>query len=175
MATASRKVRGVDKSRPPGHMLPGRSGNPLPDLRLMLDSSGDGLYGLDTRGRCTLVNRAAAELFGYTTSELVGQPIHDLLHHSRPDGTPYPYGACPILRVFGSGLGIRVDVDVFWHKDGSMVNVEYTAHPIVQNGLILGAVVAVRDIRERKHAEREMLQEQALCASNRTLEGLIEA
>ena len=56
----------------------------------MLDSSGDGLYGLDTQGRCTLVNRAAAELFGYTTSEPVGQPIHDLLHHSRPDGTPYP-------------------------------------------------------------------------------------
>ena len=156
MATASRNVRAVDKSRPPGHMLPGRSGNPLPDLRLMLDSSGDGLYGLDTHGRCTLVNRAAAELFGYTTSELVGQPIHDLLHHSRPDGTPYPSAACPILRAFGTGHGIRVDDDVFWHKDGSMVNVEYAAHPIVENGLILGAVVAVRDIRERKGAEREI-------------------
>jgi PAS domain-containing protein len=52
-------------------MLPGRSGNPLPDLRLMLDSSGDGVYGLDTLGRCTLVNRAAAELFGYTTSDAI--------------------------------------------------------------------------------------------------------
>src|ERR1700682_5625935 len=142
----------------------------------MLDSSGDGLYGLDTHGRCTLVNRAAAELFGYTTSELVGQPIHDLLHHSRPDGTPYPHAACPILRACGTGHGIRVDDDVFWHKDGSIVNVEYTAHPIVENGLIVGAVVAVRDIRERKGAEREMLHhEQALRASNRTLEGLIEA
>src|ERR1700692_3695177 len=154
MPTASRMVRAVDKSRPPGHMLTGRSGNPLPDLRLMLDSSGEGLYGLDTDGRCTLVNPAAAELFGYTTSELVGQPIHDLLHHSRPDRTLYPHAACPILRAFGTGHGIRVDGDVFWHKDGSMVNVEYTARPIVENGLIVGAVVAVRDIRERKDAER---------------------
>jgi PAS domain S-box-containing protein len=111
------------------------------------------LYGIDTQGRCTLANRAAAELFGYVPSDLVGQPMHDVLHHSRPDGTPYPHAACPILGAFETGRGVRVDDEVFWHRDGSLVGVEYTAHPIVENGLILGAVVAVRDVRDRKRAE----------------------
>jgi PAS domain S-box-containing protein len=125
------------------------------DVRLLLDSSGDGLYGIDTHGRCTLANRVAAELFGYTPAELVGQPVDELLHHSRPDGTPHPHTVCPIQRTLETGRGVGVDDDVFWHKDGSGVCVAYSCRPVVENGVTIGAVVAVRDIRDRKRAERE--------------------
>src|SRR5262249_17285076 len=88
-------------------------------LRLLLESTGEGIYGLDRERRCTFINRAAAAMLGYTPEQLVGQPAHDLIHHRQPDGSTYPAADCPILRAMRTGEGCRVDREVFWRRDGT--------------------------------------------------------
>ena len=121
--------------------------------RLILDSSGEGLFGLDTEGRATFVNPVACEMLGYSAEELVGQPTHALIHHSHADGTTYPVEGCPMREAFTEGVVTRVDDEVLWHKDGRAIPVEYTSTPILKDGAILGAVISFRDVTERREAE----------------------
>jgi PAS domain S-box-containing protein len=122
-------------------------------LRLLLDSSGEGIYGIDTGGNCTFVNRSAAEMVGWRPDELVGRNMHQLLHHTRPDGAPYPACECPIFRAFQSGTCCRMADEVFWHKSGAALPVEFSSFPMVEGGTTVGAVIAFRDITARKAAE----------------------
>ncbi len=119
--------------------------------RLILDSAGEGIYGLDLNGRCTFVNPAALELLGFTAAELVGQFAHSLFHHTKPDGSPYPEEECPIQAARERGATYRV-TDLFWRKDGSSFPVDVVSTPIVEAGKITGAVVAFSDITERRRA-----------------------
>ena len=121
--------------------------------RAILDSVGDGLYGLDAEGRITFVNPAAAEHLGYRTDELLGTRSHATFHSRRPDGSPYPEKDCPAERALTEGLANRGIEEVFWRKDGSALRVEYTATPIREKGRITGAVIAFRDIGARKAVE----------------------
>ncbi len=121
---------------------------------LILESAGDGIYGLDIHGRTTFVNPAAARMLGYKPDDLIGERHHELVHHSRPNGMPYPSHECPIYAAFKDGIVRRsVDDEVFWRKDGTSFPVEYTSTPIVEDGKIAGAVVTFRDITERKNIE----------------------
>jgi PAS domain S-box-containing protein len=124
--------------------------------RLLLESSGEGLFGLDTEGRATFVNPAACEMLGYDAEELVGQPTHALIHHTHADGSPYPVEGCPMREAFTLGVVTRVDDEVLWHKDGRAIPVEYTSTPIVKDGDILGAVISFRDVSERREAEDQL-------------------
>lgn len=123
---------------------------------VILTQAGEGIYGLDRAGITTFVNPTAAQLLGYDPSELIEQPMHQLLHHSRPDGSPYTSDQCPIYAALRDGLVHRVSRDVFWKKDGSRVPVEYVSTPIIEKGLVVGAVVVFRDITERLEAERAL-------------------
>ncbi|HEX3688343.1 MAG TPA: PAS domain-containing protein [Solirubrobacteraceae bacterium] len=78
------------------------------DLGAVLETIDEGVYGIDTSGRITLVNRAALELTGYTREELAGANSHELLHHTREDGSPYPQTDCPILGATETGNGMRI-------------------------------------------------------------------
>jgi PAS domain S-box-containing protein len=122
---------------------------------LILDAAGEGIYGLDASGKTTFGNAATAEILGWKPEEVAGKPAHDIHHHSRPDGSPYPHEECPIYAALQDGEVHRVDDEVFWHVDGSPVPVEYTSTPIRQGGEIQGAVVVFRDISERKEIERQ--------------------
>jgi PAS domain S-box-containing protein len=126
---------------------------------LILEAAGEGIYGLDTQGKTTFVNPAAARMLGYKQEDLIGQRHHELVHHSKPDGRPYPHEQCPIYTAFKDGV-IRTSVDdeVFWRKDGTHFPVEYTSNPIIEDGRILGAVVTFRDITERKRVEKALSQ-----------------
>jgi two-component system sensor histidine kinase/response regulator len=124
--------------------------------RLILESSGEGLFGLDVEGRATFVNPAACGVLGYSTGDLVAHPEHALIHHSHADGSPYPAEDCPMHAAFTTGEVTTIDNEVLWHKDGHAVPVEYTATPIVKEDVIVGAVVSFRDITERKAAEEAM-------------------
>ena len=99
---------------------------------LVLTAAGEGIYGLDTHGRTTFVNPAAGRMLGWSAEELIGQPMHAVLHHSYPDSTVYPREACPIYAAFKDGQVHRVEDEVFWRKDGSSFPVEYTSTPRLQ-------------------------------------------
>ena len=133
-------------------------GQTLEQLRrqhqLILNAVGEGVYGLDLHGNVTFVNPAAAAMIGWPMDELIGKPMHAVLHHSHPDGKPYPREACPIYAAFRDGSIHRVTDEVFWRKDGSSFPVEYISTPLHdEEGQLIGAVVTFRDITQRRWAE----------------------
>jgi len=132
--------------------LPGRDAIWRDPLELLLASTGEGVYGVDLDGRCVFINRAGAAMIGYEPSELLGCNMHELTHHARPDGSPYPEADCPIFNAFRRGLPCRIDSEVFWRRDGSAFPVEYSSHPILDQGEVRGAVVTFVDITERRRA-----------------------
>ena len=123
---------------------------------MVLNSAGEGIFGLDLQGKTTFINPAAARMTGWDIDELSGQRLHDFLHHSKPDGTPYPSEECPIYAVFKTGATLSRDNEVFWRKDGTHFPVEYVSTPIVEGDKILGAVVTFKDITERKALEKKL-------------------
>ena len=121
---------------------------------LILQSAGEGIYGLDCEGHTTFVNEAAARMVGWELDELVGKSQHDIIHHTKPDGSAYNAKSCPIYAAFKDGKVHSVDDEVFWRKDGTCFPVEYTSTPIRDpEGKLLGAVVTFRDITKRKKWE----------------------
>lgn len=136
----------------------------------ILDSAGDGVYGLDKSGRCTFVNDAAEDILGWRREEVLGEVIHDIHHHSHADGRPYPREQCPIYAATHDGEVHRVDTEVFWHVNGSAVPVEYTSTPIWRDGEIDGAVIVFRDISHR--IQMEQLREEAYTEISRLKEQL---
>jgi PAS domain S-box-containing protein len=126
--------------------------------RLLLDSTGEAIYGLDLQGRCTFLNRAALRLLGYSdVSELLGRNLHDLSHHTRADGSPYPLSDCPIAETLRAGEAHHSDVEVMWRSDGTSFPAEYWSYPIERNGHIVGAVITLIDITARRAAQQAML------------------
>ena len=125
---------------------------------LILSAAGEGIYGIDVDGLATFANPAAVEMAGWTLEDIIGKPTHELHHHTRPDGSPYPREECPIYAAFRDGKIHHCEDEVFWRKDGSSFPVEYTSTPIVENGELAGAVVVFKDITGRKQAEQELLQ-----------------
>lgn len=130
--------------------------------RLILGAVGEGIYGLDTRGQTTFINPAAERILGWSAADMIGQDAHQLFHHSHSDGSAFEVSQCPIHASFTDGQVHRVDQEVFWHKNGEPIAVEYTSTPIFEMGRLVGAVVLFRDIRERQRTEarlREALSE----------------
>ncbi len=121
---------------------------------LILNSVADGIYGVDREGNSTFVNRAMTEMTGWRAEELVGRNQHELLHHTRSDGSPFPAHECPVYRSCWDGKSRHIPEDRFWRKDGSHFPVEYACSPLRDdNGGIVGGVVVFRDISERQHSE----------------------
>lgn len=127
--------------------------------QLILNSIGEGVYGLDIQGNVTFVNPAAAKMIGWPIPELIGQPMHAVLHHSHPNGSHYPRETCPIYAAFRDGKVYRVTNEVFWRRDGTSFPVEYISTPIHdEHGQLIGAVVTFRDITQRQWAESVLKQ-----------------
>lgn len=122
---------------------------------LILNAVGEGIYGVDARGNTTFVNEAATQILGWRAEDVIGKSLHDIHHHSYPDGRPYPSSECPIYRAFTDGDIHRGDDEFFWRTDGTPVPVEYTSTPIRENGELKGAVVVYRDITERRKNEQQ--------------------
>ena len=120
----------------------------------LLNSAGDGIYGIDRYGITTFANPAAALLTGYAIEAMVGRSRHDAFHHTRPDGTAYSPYDCPVSASLQDGTVHRCDTDVYWRKDGSSFPVEYSSTPIFEAGTVVGAVVVFKDISERRNLER---------------------
>jgi two-component system sensor histidine kinase/response regulator len=123
-------------------------------IRLLLDSTAEAIFGIDRDGKCTFCNPATLRLLGYEKGDaLLGKFAHDVMHHTRADGTPYPIEECQIVESRRTGAGIHSYNEVFWRADGTSFPVEYWAYPIRKEGEVVGAVVTFLDITERKYAE----------------------
>jgi PAS domain S-box-containing protein len=136
----------------------------------ILESVGDGIYGIDLDGNCTVINPAASQMLGFKPEEVLGRNMHDLIHHSRPDGSPYPIAECPIQNTLKDLDTVRISNEVMWRKDGTSFPVEYVARPQIEidpeanpnpdfpdarpNGKAVGVVVAFTDTTERRALDR---------------------
>ncbi len=119
----------------------------------ILQSTQEGIYGLDGQGTTTFVNKAAIRLLGWGENELIGRCQHELIHHTKPNGSPYPQEECPIHGALREGKVHHVTNEVFWRKDGTSFPVEYTSSPLRNDeGKLLGAVVEFREIRTQDRA-----------------------
>ncbi|AFD00745.1 putative PAS sensor signal transduction histidine kinase [Methanocella conradii HZ254] len=125
-------------------------------VRLLLESTDEGIYGVDGQGRCTLINRSALKMLGYSMEEVIGKNVHDLIHHTKRDGKPRIREECCVARTLATGVGYRDSDDVFWRKDGTTFPVEYSSNPVTVDSSVTGAVVTFIDISERKRAEEEI-------------------
>lgn len=120
----------------------------------ILESVGDGIYGMDMDGKLTFLNPSAANMLGYEVDEILGGDMHRLVHHSHADGSPYPAEECPIDTSLHRNTPIRVRDEVYWRKDGASFPVEYVACPLVDDGRTTGIVVAFQDVTERRRLDR---------------------
>ncbi|PLY13870.1 MAG: PAS domain S-box protein [Sedimenticola sp.] len=121
----------------------------------ILETTTVGLFGLDRLGRVTFVNNASCHMLGYKDTELMGQNHHELVHHTRPDGTAYPRNECSIMRTLEAGLTASGE-DMFFHRDGYGIPVEYSCAPLRESSEIEELVVTFRDISGRRHTEEQM-------------------
>lgn len=129
----------------------------MPDKeRLILNAAGEGILVLDTQGKHSFVNPSAAQMLGYSVSELIGKQSHSLWHHKKSDGADYPEEECPIYATCKDGIVHKGDDEVLWRKDGTYFPVQYTSTPIIEAGKIIGAVVTFMDISKRKRMEKSM-------------------
>lgn len=126
-------------------------------LRLLLDSTAEAIYGIDTEGRCTFCNLSCINVLGYSCEEeLLGQNMHQLIHHSKADETPLPDTECKIIQSILKGKGTHVNNEVFWRADGTHFDVEYFSYPQIRNGKVIGAVVTFMDTTERNRKQEEI-------------------
>jgi len=140
-------------------------------VRLLLESTGEGLYGVDNDGLCTFCNPAGLKLLGFAdAADVLGKNMHALIHHTRPDGTPYPADACPIYRAMRSDRGANSDDEFFYRPDGTRFPVEYRSRPVRRDGRVIGAVVTFNDVTGRKRAEETLrLRDRSLRAISQGL------
>lgn len=129
------------------------------ELRLLLYSAGEGMFGIDAAGQITFINPVALNLLGFAEEEMIGKDVHGLIHHTHPDGSRYQKEDCPMYTTCTSGTENHVTDEVLWRKDGSSFPVEYSSTPITKDSKIMGAVVTFRDTTERVQAEKELKEQ----------------
>jgi len=130
-------------------------------LRTITDNASSMLYMVDAAGLGTFVNPAVERITRYRAEELIGQVVHDKIHHSHPDATPYPVSKCPLTGVVLMREPVRGE-DFFVRKDGTYFPVRYSASPIFREGAPVGTVIEVQDVTESKAAEEEVKKQAEL-------------
>ncbi|WP_172826085.1 sensor histidine kinase [Friedmanniella luteola] len=121
---------------------------------LLVNSVGDGIYGVDRFGLITFVNPAAADALGYEALELIGHDAHATFHAPAPSGVSYPADSCYIVEAIRDGLVTSAEEDSYLRADGLEIPVEVTATPLTDDGATLGAVVVFRDVTQRREVDR---------------------
>ncbi|MFK5893032.1 MAG: SpoIIE family protein phosphatase [Pseudomonadota bacterium] len=128
--------------------------------RLLLTSVGEGIFGVGNDGLVNFINPAALEMLKFEESEILGQKIHSIVHHTKIDGSFYPVEECPMYHAFSEGKISHIVDEVLWRKDGTNFPVEYKALPIFKNNQVSGSVVTFSDITERKNAQDLLINQQ---------------
>ncbi|RLA03029.1 MAG: hypothetical protein DRQ47_05885, partial [Gammaproteobacteria bacterium] len=140
---------------------------------LLMESAGEGIYGLDIDGNCTWANKACARLSGCNDpGEMIGKNMHEFQHHSHADGRHAPQEDCNIYRVLNDEVGVHIDDEVFWRMDGSSYPAEYWSSPIFEKNVCTGAVVSFSDISKRKELEARLRQSERMEAIGTLVGGI---
>lgn len=121
--------------------------------QLILHAAGEAIVGLDREARITFVNPAVVNLTGYPAEELIGRNFHETLHHTKPDGTPYPAIECPHYNALHAGIPSPLQDELLRRKDGSSFYASYCTTPMIEAGEVKGAVLVMRDATERIQSE----------------------
>lgn len=122
-------------------------------LDAILDNTTMSVFLMDEQQHCVFMNKAAEDLTGFSFAEVAGRPLHDVIHHTHPDGAPFPIETCPIDRSFPDKVGTQGE-EVFVHKDGSFYPVAFTASPVQDNDAkVVGTIIEARDISVEKRNE----------------------
>ena len=143
---------------PPSQLLKGSSDELPAELRLILNAFGGGLCGLDAKGNVTFCNDALLRMTGYCTGELIGNSLHELVHHSRPDGTKYPAAECAFEKAIYSHKAIHMLGEFLWRKDGTRFPAEYWAYPLQQPSSTTAYVITLQDLTEIQRAKDVLRQ-----------------
>ncbi|MBB6609606.1 CHASE domain-containing protein [Pontibacter sp. Tf4] len=125
------------------------------------DNATAALFMMDANGYCTFMNPAAEEMTGFTFDEIGRKPLHEMIHHTHPDGTPYPRSECPLDRALLLNDGMRAHEDVFIRKDGTFIDVTVAARPIIENGVPTFTIIEARDITDEKRAQQTIIESEA--------------
>lgn len=126
-------------------------------LRILLDSTAEGIYGIDKDGNCTFCNTSSLEMLGYNNQEeLLGKNMHLQIHHSRRDGSSIPVEECEIYKALTVKHKAHVNNEIFWRADGTCFEVEYHSYPQYKENELIGAVVTFMDITERRKDEEQI-------------------
>jgi len=142
-------------------------------VRMLLNSTGEGIYGIDLEGNCTFANPACARLLGFgSVDELLGRQMHKLVHHTHSNGAHYPVEECRIYQAFREHHGTHVDDEVMFRADGTPFPTEYWSYPVERDGELVGCVVTFVDISERRRAEEELRQTEKMAALGKLSAGL---
>ena len=142
-------------------------------VRSLLNSTGEGVYGADLDGNCTFTSPSCLSLLGYERdADLLGKNMHALVHHTRPNGEPYPVEECRIYRSFRRHEGVHVDDEVIWRSDGTSFPAEYWSYPVQREGELVGCVVTFVDISDRLKVQEELRQSEKMAALGKLAAGL---
>ena len=135
------------------------------EFHLILDSTAEAIYGIDLNGNCSFCNPSCLRMIGYDrVQDLLGKNMHALLHHSYPDGRPFPVDKCRLYLAFKNNLKVHIE-EIFWRKDGTSFPVEVWSYPELRDGQVVGAVISFLDITERKNAEEVLRKREAYLTS----------
>ena len=142
-------------------------------VRLLLDSTAEGIYGVDLDGKCTLVNQSCLRMLGYDRAEeLLGRFMHDLMHHSQADGAPLPADSCHVYQSYREGRPVHSLEEAFWRKDRTAIPVELWSHPIFKEGKAIGAVATFIDITERKRTVESLAKSETNLRQSQKMESV---
>lgn len=139
-------------------------------LRLVLDTAAEGIFGVDLQGNCIFANQSCLRMLGYEhETALLGRNMHELMHHTRPDGRPYPKQECHVFDAMHNEKSAHCDSELHWRSDGTSFPVEYWSHPIYTDSKVSGAVVTFIDITERREQEAAMQRRLAYIEQHKLL------
>ncbi|WP_460021327.1 diguanylate cyclase [Magnetospira thiophila] len=126
-------------------------------IRSILETAGEGIYEIDPDGICLMANPAAVRMLGYdSVDDLVGHPIHDMIHYKNGDGAPLPLHQCALHEVARTGKAVTLVDEQLVRRDGTTLPVECYSYPVMQGGKVAAAVVSFFDVTRQKHLEAEL-------------------
>jgi PAS domain S-box-containing protein len=140
---------------------------------LILESTGEGICGIDRQGTVSFANPAAAQMLGYTTAELINSPGCSIWHRIQSEDKPHSLEACPIYQGHSKGIQWRGDDEFFWRKDGGGFPIRYFSNPVWEKNELVGSVLVFQDITERKRHDAEIAQRNASLAMRNTVAALL--